>query len=186
MTVTKNAEKLNRKANRCKVLVYNPNGVYRILSPSGSTYTVDLMRGGICSCEWGERGNAGCAHEMAARKDWEARHNGRRASFQPGDAAAVARQQHKATKPVASQGSDAVTLVLRDRVDEVARLDAEIDALGQEWQALNRAICPADANRGQWWADRRAELERLRGLLMERQRERARAANERMREGRAA
>jgi len=68
-----------------------------------------------------------------------------------------------------------------NRVDQVAALDAEIEALGREWQNWNRAICP-DANRGQWWAERRAELDRLRGLLTEKQAERAAVAGRQMRE----
>jgi len=113
--ITKNAIELNRKSNQCKVISWTPDGVYHIKSPSGSTYTVDLERGGICTCAWGQRNGAGCSHEMAARKHWEARTNGRSASFQAGDDSTVARQQHKAVKPVAVGKDSALTMVLRDR-----------------------------------------------------------------------
>jgi hypothetical protein len=113
--ITKNAQALNRKANQCKVVSFSTYGVYRIKSTSGETYTVDLSRGGICYCAWGQRNGAGCSHEMAARKHWAALHEGRAASFQAGDAATVARQQHKTTQPVAVGKDGAMNLVLRDR-----------------------------------------------------------------------
>ena len=178
--ITKNATKLNRKANQCKVMMYNPNGVYRIKSPSGETYTVDLGRGGICSCQWGEGGGAGCSHELCARKDWARRHEGRAVSFQAGNAGTVARQQHKATAPVAVQGDGAVTLVLRDKVDDVARLDTEIQALGEQMAQARRRWYSTGG--GQVKADARMEIERLRGLLMEKQTERAQVAGQQMRE----
>lgn len=114
--ITKNATRLNRKANQCRIMVYNPNGVYRVKSPSGKTYTVDLGMGGTCTCAWGQKGNAGCSHEMAARKHWARVHQERAVSFQAGNAGTVARKQHKATIPIAEQGTDAVTAVLRDRM----------------------------------------------------------------------
>lgn len=66
---------------------------------------------------------------------------------------------------------DPTTSDLRCQADA---LDAEINRLSEQYRRTDRAICPANANRGQWWADRRAELARLRDLLMARQRERAR------------
>ena len=182
--ITKNATQLNRKANACKVVMYNPNGVYRIKSPSGNIYTVDLGLGGTCTCEWGERGGAGCAHELCARKDWARRHEGRAVSFQAGDPDAVARKQHKATAPIAAQSGDAVTMVLRDRVDEVAELDAEIELLGTRLaEARFRWNASMDWNVK---AQARDEMARLRETLIGKQRERARASVKRMRERRAA
>jgi len=114
MAITKNATKLNRKANRCKCTEVSP-GVWSVFSPSGSTYTVDLNRGGVCNCQWGRWG-AGCSHEMAARKAHAAKYEGRRVSFQRGASQRqVAREQHKAVAGVAENKIGAVVQVLRER-----------------------------------------------------------------------
>jgi len=114
MAITKNATKLNRKANQCQVTEVAP-GLYDVLSPSGRTYRVDLNRGGVCNCQWGRRG-AGCSHEMAARKAHAAKYDGRRVSFQRGASQhQVARKQHKSVAGVAENRTGAVVQVLRER-----------------------------------------------------------------------
>jgi len=114
--LTKNDTELNRKSNQCKVVGWTPDGVYRITSPSGGKYTVDLERGGLCSCTWGQKGGSGCAHERCARRHWEKLHSGRAVSFLSGQPDEVAHAQHKAVKPVASnRKGQALTEVLRDR-----------------------------------------------------------------------
>ena len=130
MTTARNP-KLNRKARKCEIVSRNPNGVYRVLSPSGDTYTVDLGLGGTCTCAWGRKGNAGCSHERAARTDWARWKQGREVSFQNGDPRSVARKQHKATQSAAP----GLVIVLRDKVN--TKLDAEIRRVGQ----LHRARC---------------------------------------------
>ena len=109
--LTKNDRQLNAKSRQCRVISFTPNGVYRIKSPSGKTYTVDLGLGGTCTCAWGRKGGAGCSHERAARRHWAEMHEGRAVSFMAGEPRDVAHKQHKATRPVA----DGLTMVLRNR-----------------------------------------------------------------------
>ena len=45
---------------------------------------------------------------------------------------------------------------------QIEDITAKIDAASEEHRRTNRAICPQDCNRGQWWADRRRKLEALR------------------------
>ena len=78
--LTKNDAKLNRKANQCRIVGSIPGG-YRVKSPSGSTYSVDLDNGLGCGCSWGRKGGAGCAHERAARKHRVRLEEGRAVSF---------------------------------------------------------------------------------------------------------
>jgi len=90
---------------------------------------------------------------------------------------ADAKRQHRRTVRFTANGRP-FWVTFAGKVDPVEALDAEVEALGEEWQALRRAACPEGANPGQWFADRRVRLEELRKKLMDRQVARERAVAE--------
>jgi hypothetical protein len=92
----------------------------------------------------------------------------------------AARQHRKAVELTANGRPFWVTYAGQRRADEVATLDAEINDLGIQLERARRRWYSVGG--GQVKADARMEIERLRGLLMEKQTERARVAGQQMRE----
>jgi hypothetical protein len=67
----RHADKLQSKAMKCEVLKDHGNGLFRIKSPSGKDYLVDVEHE-RCSCDWHKyHPGKACCHLIRARYEWE-------------------------------------------------------------------------------------------------------------------
>ena len=91
--MTRNARKMQEKARKCTITKDYGKGLFKVASPSGSEYTVDIERN-RCNCKWAKY-NPGkaCSHLIAARNEWEKFNTNRTVSVW--DTKEDAKRQHR-------------------------------------------------------------------------------------------